>query len=81
MFEEPWTLSWQKRKKKESLNSFSIGLCIGDCGEIYRANEVFVMSDIGLICLLLYLLALVILLLVFLTMEVNCQDKVFIFWI
>lgn len=39
------------------------------------------MSDIGLICLFLYLLALVILLLVFLTMEVNCQDKVFIFWI
>lgn len=37
------------------------------------------MSDIGLICLLLYLLALVILFLVFLTMEVNCQDKVFIF--
>lgn len=38
------------------------------------------MSDIGLICLL-YLLALVILLLVFPIMEVNCQDKVFIFWI
>lgn len=37
------------------------------------------MSDIGLICLLLYLLALVILFLVFHTMEVNCQDKVFIF--
>lgn len=37
------------------------------------------MSDIGLICLLLYLLALVILFLVFLTMEVNCQDKVFYF--
>lgn len=39
------------------------------------------MSDIGLICLLLYLLALVNLLLVFPIMEVNCQDKVFIFWI
>jgi hypothetical protein len=59
----------------KSPNSFCIGLRIGDCFGTYRAIMVFIKFDIDLICCLLCYLALFILLLVFLTMEVNRQDK------